>query len=146
MTAHRAVLIVNVSEVEFAPEGAVPQAAADDGHLLGRAYQEALGDIHNVFGDTDTLSVRLNPDGSYELQRQRRGDTTEVMLDYVGYNLGELRARYRTAVLAAVPAERSGGRHVRRNSPRGLGVLRVSTRGCSHAATCRNRTASKRDL
>ncbi|HKU38212.1 MAG TPA: biosynthetic arginine decarboxylase, partial [Polyangiales bacterium] len=39
------------------------------GIFLVGAYQEALGDIHNLFGDTDTASVRLNPDGSYELQR-----------------------------------------------------------------------------
>ena len=75
------------------------------GIFLVGAYQETLGDIHNLFGDTDTASVRLTPDGSYKLQRQRRGDTTDVMLDYVGYNLDDLRARYRSAVQsAALPA------------------------------------------
>ena len=65
------------------------------------AYQETLGDIHNLFGDTDAANVRLNADGSYTLSRQRRGDTTDVMLDYVGYSLQDLRARYRSSVAAA---------------------------------------------
>ncbi len=71
------------------------------GIFLVGAYQETLGDIHNLFGDTDTASLRLQPDGSYALQRQRRGDTTDVMLDYVGYSLADLRARYRAQVRAA---------------------------------------------
>ena len=71
------------------------------GIFLVGAYQETLGDIHNLFGDTDTASVRLNDDGSYTLSRQRRGDTTDVMLDYVGYSLDDLRTRYRTKVQAA---------------------------------------------
>jgi arginine decarboxylase len=71
------------------------------GIFLVGAYQETLGDIHNLFGDTDTANVRLDGDGGYTLQRQRRGDTTDVMLDYVGYSLDDLRASYRAKVEAA---------------------------------------------
>ncbi|HKP56504.1 MAG TPA: arginine decarboxylase [Polyangiales bacterium] len=71
------------------------------GIFLVGAYQETLGDIHNLFGDTDAASVRVQADGSYTLSRQRRGDTTDVMLDYVGYSLDDLRARYRSSVQAA---------------------------------------------
>jgi len=71
------------------------------GIFLVGAYQETLGDIHNLFGDTDTADVRLAPDGSYAVHRQRRGDTTDVMLDYVGYALPELRQSYRDKVAAA---------------------------------------------
>jgi arginine decarboxylase len=71
------------------------------GIFLVGAYQETLGDIHNLFGDTDTASVSMNTDGSYTLRRQRRGDTTDVMLDYVGYSLDDLRARYLRKVDAA---------------------------------------------
>jgi arginine decarboxylase len=71
------------------------------GIFLVGAYQEALGDIHNLFGDTDTASVHLNPDGGYTLRRQRRGDTTDVMLEYVGYDIDVLRAHYRNAVRSA---------------------------------------------
>jgi arginine decarboxylase len=71
------------------------------GIFLVGAYQETLGDIHNLFGDTDTADVRLTADGGYTLVRQRRGDTTDVMLDYVGYALPELRDAYRAKVDAA---------------------------------------------
>jgi arginine decarboxylase len=71
------------------------------GIFLVGAYQETLGDIHNLFGDTDTADVRLAADGSYTVTRQRRGDTTDVMLDYVGYALPELRKSYADKVTAA---------------------------------------------
>jgi arginine decarboxylase len=71
------------------------------GIFLVGAYQETLGDIHNLFGDTDTANVRMDAAGGYSLQRQRRGDTTDVMLDYVGYSLDDLREAYRAKVDAA---------------------------------------------
>jgi arginine decarboxylase len=71
------------------------------GIFLVGAYQEALGDIHNLFGDTDAVNVRLNDDGSYEFSHLRRGDTTDLMLDYVGYDLQVLRAEYRRKIAAA---------------------------------------------
>jgi arginine decarboxylase len=71
------------------------------GIFLVGAYQETLGDIHNLFGDTDTANVRLDGNGGYTLQRQRRGDTTDVMLDYVGYSLDDLRDAYKAKVAAA---------------------------------------------
>jgi arginine decarboxylase len=84
---------------------------AGESYLLGfflvGAYQEILGDIHNLFGDTDSVEVRVAGDG-HTLTRQRRGDTTDVMLDYVGYQLDALRTAYRDKVAAAVlPAAES---------------------------------------
>jgi arginine decarboxylase len=70
------------------------------GIFLVGAYQEVLGDIHNLFGDTDAANVALREDGSHELNRLRRGDTTDVMLDYVGYSLDALRAAYEEKVNA----------------------------------------------
>jgi len=64
------------------------------GIFLVGAYQEALGDIHNLFGDTDAVNVRIGADGGYEFSHLRRGDTTDLMLDYVGYDLNALRAEY----------------------------------------------------
>jgi len=91
------------------------------GVFMVGAYQETLGDIHNLFGDTDTANVSLDALGGYRIERQRKGDTTDVMLDYVGYRLDELRARYRhlvdhagldagaaTAALAALEAGLTG--------------------------------------
>ncbi len=75
------------------------------GFFLVGAYQEILGDIHNLFGDTDAVAVQIDGDG-YQLTQQRRGDTTDVMLDYVGYSLDDLRASYRAKVAAAdLPAD-----------------------------------------
>ncbi|MGY1426255.1 arginine decarboxylase [Lysobacter sp. A289] len=78
------------------------------GFFLVGAYQEILGDIHNLFGDTDAVEVRVDgaADGGYRLAQQRRGDTTDVMLDYVGYKVDDLRANYRQKVAAAnLPAD-----------------------------------------
>ena len=86
---------------------AMPMHAPRDGesYRLGifmvGAYQETLGDIHNLFGDTDTANVQLDGAGGWTVTRQRKGDTTDVMLDYVGYDLDALRAAYRAKVDAA---------------------------------------------
>lgn len=77
------------------------------GFFLVGAYQEILGDIHNLFGDTDAIEVRVKGDG-HAISQQRRGDTTDVMLDYVGYKLADLRKAYQDKVSAAkLPAEES---------------------------------------
>ncbi len=70
---------------------------ADRGYQLGifmvGAYQETLGDIHNLFGDTDTVNVRVTGEG-FEFSHLRHGDSAGLMLDYVGYNLDTLRAAW----------------------------------------------------
>ena len=77
------------------------------GFFLVGAYQEILGDIHNLFGDTDTVEVKRSGDG-FAISQQRSGDTTDVMLDYVGYALSDLRAVYAERVAkAGLPAEES---------------------------------------
>ncbi len=76
------------------------------GIFLVGAYQEILGDIHNLFGDTDAVEVSADTGTGYLLTQQRRGDTTDVMLDYVGYRLDDLRTAYRTRVAeAGLPQE-----------------------------------------
>jgi len=70
------------------------------GIFLVGAYQDTLGDIHNLFGDTDAVNVRLDGTG-YRFERSRRGDTSDVMLDYVGYDLAALRQRYAAMIEAA---------------------------------------------
>ncbi|MEO7067772.1 MAG: biosynthetic arginine decarboxylase [Rhodanobacter sp.] len=78
------------------------------GIFMVGAYQETLGDIHNLFGDTDAVNVRVDGSG-YVFAYQRRGDTTDLMLDYVGYDLEVLRQSYRERIAAAnivgAPAE-----------------------------------------
>jgi arginine decarboxylase len=68
------------------------------GIFLVGAYQETLGDIHNLFGDTDAVNVRIDADGGFAFAHVKRGDTADVMLDYVGYDLGALRAAYREKI------------------------------------------------
>ncbi len=63
------------------------------GIFLVGAYQETLGDIHNLFGDTDAVNVRSDGEG-FRFDHVRRGDTADLMLDYVGYALDDLRAAY----------------------------------------------------
>ncbi|MDZ4379367.1 MAG: biosynthetic arginine decarboxylase [Xanthomonadaceae bacterium] len=70
------------------------------GFFMVGAYQDTLGDIHNLFGDTSAVNVRLHGDG-FTLSRSRLGDTSDVMLDYVGYDLAQLRVRYQTLIAAA---------------------------------------------
>ena len=64
------------------------------GIFMVGAYQESLGDIHNLFGDTDAVNVRLDDAGGYTLANFRHGDTADLMLEYVGYDLAALRRSY----------------------------------------------------
>jgi arginine decarboxylase len=78
------------------------------GIFMVGAYQETLGDIHNLFGDTDAVNVRVEGDG-YTFAHTRCGDTTDLMLDYVGYDLEVLRQSYRERIASAgVTGEEAG--------------------------------------
>jgi arginine decarboxylase len=70
------------------------------GIFLVGAYQETLGDIHNLFGDTDAVNVHVDGDG-FALDGGRRGDSADMLLDYVGYKPDDLRAAYREKISAA---------------------------------------------
>jgi arginine decarboxylase len=71
------------------------------GIFLVGAYQEILGDMHNLFGDTYSVNVHLNADGSYELLDPVEGDTVETMLRYVHLDPSMLRNTYRKRLQAA---------------------------------------------
>jgi len=62
--------------------------------MLG-AYQEILGDMHNLFGDTDSVHVEILEDGSHRLLDPQRGDTVAGVLDYVHFDAERLRGAYR---------------------------------------------------
>jgi arginine decarboxylase len=53
--------------------------------LLG-AYQEILGDLHNLFGDTNAVHVRLSPSGEVILDSVIKGDTVREVLNYVQFS------------------------------------------------------------
>jgi arginine decarboxylase len=69
--------------------------------LLG-AYQEILGDLHNLFGDTNAVHVSLDEDGEINLDAVIKGDTVREVLAYVQYSADELIARLRRDVERAV--------------------------------------------
>jgi arginine decarboxylase len=78
---------------------------ADEEYLLAilmvGAYQEILGDLHNLFGDTDSVDVYLSPSGEAVLGMPRSGDTAEQLLAYVHFAPDELRASYARKIAAA---------------------------------------------
>jgi arginine decarboxylase len=71
------------------------------GIFLVGAYQEILGDMHNLFGDTDSVNVELTPDGGHRLTQPQRGDTVESVLRYVHFDAADLLEAYRTKINSA---------------------------------------------
>ncbi|MCP5489036.1 MAG: biosynthetic arginine decarboxylase [Verrucomicrobia bacterium] len=60
------------------------------GVFLVGAYQETLGDLHNLLGDTNVVSVRLGENGVPEYAREISGDTVAEVLSYVEYDIGDM--------------------------------------------------------
>jgi arginine decarboxylase len=73
--------------------------------LIG-AYQEILGDLHNLFGDTNTVHVDLTPQGEVVIEAMIKGDTVREVLDYVEFEPSDLITRLQTAVETAVRESR----------------------------------------
>jgi len=71
--------------------------------LLG-AYQEILGDLHNLFGDTNAVHVSFDDAGEINLDAVIKGDTVREVLNYVQYSAEELTGRLRKDVERAVRA------------------------------------------
>jgi len=61
--------------------------------LLG-AYQEILGDMHNLFGDTHTVNVVIEENGSYQICDEEPGDTVEEILSYLHIDTGRMRQNW----------------------------------------------------
>ena len=76
----------------------------DEQYLLGvfltGAYQEILGDLHNLFGDTNAVHIRLSESG-YEITDLVHGDTVTEVLNYVQFRASDLLATFRRKVGAA---------------------------------------------
>jgi arginine decarboxylase len=73
--------------------------------LIG-AYQEILGDLHNLFGNTNTVHVAMAAGGGYQIEHVVTGDTVTDVLKYVSYSREELVARVRRFAELAVRANR----------------------------------------
>jgi arginine decarboxylase len=76
------------------------------GIFLVGAYQEVLGDLHNLFGDTNVVHVNLEADGTWSLDEVVEGDTVKEVLEYVQFDPGKLRRAVRLEAERAV----KGGR------------------------------------
>ena len=61
--------------------------------FLTGAYQEILGDLHNLFGDTNTVHVSLKEDGSLNYEQIIEGEDVTDVLDYVQFSADELAGR-----------------------------------------------------
>lgn len=72
------------------------------GVFLVGAYQETLGDLHNLFGDTNVVSVRIHPDGTYDLVKEIHGDSVADVLSYVEFDPKDMLVRFRETAEAAV--------------------------------------------
>ncbi len=82
----------------------------DEPYLLGifltGAYQEILGDLHNLFGDTNAVHVRLT-DAGYEITDMVHGDTVTEVLNYVQFQPADLLTTFRRKVTNAKDLSRS---------------------------------------
>ena len=66
------------------------------------AYQETLGDLHNLFGDTNVATIEIQPDGDFNLIHEVEGDTISEVLRYVEYDPLALSNSFKAMVEEAV--------------------------------------------
>jgi arginine decarboxylase len=87
----------------------VPDWSADQEYLMGfflvGAYQEILGGMHNLFGDTHSVVVTLNESGEADITEINEGDTVEDMLNYVHLDVADFRKTYAELVSAKLPED-----------------------------------------
>ncbi|MCS6772024.1 MAG: biosynthetic arginine decarboxylase [Kiritimatiellae bacterium] len=76
------------------------------GVFLVGAYQETLGDLHNLLGDTNVVSVKLGEGGQVEFAEEIAGDTVADVLSYVEYDVQDLVELMRKTAEQAVRAGR----------------------------------------
>lgn len=83
--------------------------AGSEDYMLGiflvGAYQETLGDLHNLLGDTNVVSVSIE-NGKLKYRREQEGDSVAEVLSYCEYNPKELADRFRALAESAVVSKR----------------------------------------
>ncbi len=72
------------------------------GAFLVGAYQETLGDLHNLLGDTNVVTIRVKQDGDYDFVRELEGDSVSDVLSYVEYDPKDLFEKFRVLAENAV--------------------------------------------
>jgi len=68
------------------------------GFFLVGAYQEILGDMHNLFGDTHSIDVEFDANGNYQLVEAEPGDTVEEILSFIHYSSQHLLDNYQRKI------------------------------------------------
>lgn len=76
------------------------------GVFLVGAYQESLGDLHNLFGDTHTVHVSITGRGKYHIDKIIEGDRVRDVLGYMQYQKRDVMNAFRRAVEAGIEDER----------------------------------------
>ncbi|WFB36616.1 biosynthetic arginine decarboxylase [Kiritimatiellota bacterium B12222] len=76
------------------------------GVFLVGAYQETLGDLHNLFGDTNVVSVEVDEEGQRVYGHEVQGDTVADVLSYVEYDIKEMTGNFRKLAERAVRQSR----------------------------------------
>ena len=72
------------------------------GAFLMGAYQETLGDLHNLFGDTNVINIRINKDGGFDVIEEQSGDTISEVLNMLEYNPTSFYKGFRDKIELAV--------------------------------------------
>ncbi len=84
------------------------------GAFLVGAYQEILGDLHNLFGDTNAVHVSMDASGEVVVEAVIKGDTVREVLEYVEFDPRTLMRQLRTAVEQAIRENRIDDRQAGR--------------------------------
>ena len=72
------------------------------GVFLVGAYQETLGDLHNLMGDTNIVSIRITDEGTYDFVREIDGDSVSDVLSFVEYDPKAMLVEFRSMAEQAV--------------------------------------------
>ena len=93
--------ILELHEVKDLQGGAIGVEPYYLGVFLLGAYQEILGDLHNLLGDTHAVHISLDESGQWEIEEVIEGDTVEEVLSYVQYDVADLKRVMRQDIEAA---------------------------------------------
>jgi arginine decarboxylase len=123
------------------------------GAFLVGAYQETLGDLHNLFGDTHIVNIRLDESGAIQFEHEIEGDSVADVLTYVEFDPKELVANFRNLAESAVrnnlitPGERKTAMERYQNGLRGYTYYEAEDGTPLHAvvAASKNSIAPKKD-
>jgi arginine decarboxylase len=97
------------------------------GLFLGGAYQEVMGNLHNLFGSTNAVNIRLTAGGRYSVDHVVRGDTNADVLQAMEHDPLALLERLRVASEAAITRGDLAIRDARRLMDHLEGSLRQTT-------------------